>query len=346
MSNFGSKFQVIGGRSPVNSMPKVAVIILNWNGWEDTIDLMESLRRATYEPLLIIIIDNASTNDSVFHIEQWLFTNPVSYSVEDRDNIKPCLTDDKQHFLFVKSAVNLGFCAGNNLGMEWAVQSGAQYFLVLNNDTLVSPDFLQPMIAVAEQDERVGLVGGIITYCDEPDTIWWAGGKFNRFLDNERLLDRQPLTDLHHHEPFETEWVSGCMMLIPSRIYKQFGGYVEAYFIWSEEWDYSLMVSKNGYRLMVAPQSRVCHKVGRSLGIMKPLNYYYGIRNGLMFKRKYLSRYIWYPYLFQYLVNRMARYTQFALQGRFDLVHAGISAVWDYLRGKSGQWQYQSENRA
>jgi GT2 family glycosyltransferase len=318
--------------------PLAAVIILNWNGWEDTIELMESLQQATYEPLFVIVIDNASTNNSVAHIEQWLLANSVSYSIEHADDIKPCLVNDKQHFLFVKSAVNLGFCAGNNLGMEWAVQSGAEYLLVLNNDTLVSPDFLQPMVSVAEQDPDVGLVGGVITRCDQPDTIWWAGGSFNKVLTATRLLDKQPLTALTAEHPLATEWISGCMMLIPARIYKQFGGYFEDYFIWSEEWDYSLTVSGAGYKLMVAPQARICHKVGHSLGVMKPLNYYYGTRNGLMFKRKFLSSAIWYPYLLYYLLNRAVRYTQLWAQGRKDLAVTGLLALRDYLTGRSGAW--------
>lgn len=331
--------------------PRVAVVLLNWNGADDTIDCLESLVQTTYPDLTVIVLDNASTDDSVEQLESWMQTHElnsrtVSHPELSMQPSQPAAVSMSRDLLLITSKVNHGFCKGNNIGMEQGILVGADYLLILNNDTRVAPDFLEPMVEVAESDASVGLVGGIITYCDEPDRIWWAGGKFNRFLDNERLLDRKPLEKLQHREPFETEWVSGCMMLIPSRIFKKLGGYVEEYFIWSEEWDYSLLVSSSGYRLMVAPQSRICHKVGRSLGIMKPLNYYYGIRNGLIFKRKYLSTYIWYPYLLQYLANRVVRYTQFALQGRFDLVHAGAYAIWDYLRGKSGEWDYQQKSYA
>ena len=75
---------------------------------------------------------------------------------------------------------------------------------------------------------------------------------------------------------------------------------------------------------------------------MKPLNYYYGIRNGLLFKRKHLPRQIWYPYFVVYLVNRVLRFTQLAMQGRTDLAKAGVEAVADFVRGRTGKWVRQA----
>jgi hypothetical protein len=332
-------------------LPPTAIVILNWNGWQDTIELLNSLNSASYEPMLVIVIDNASTDQqSVAKISSWLRDNNVGYSsllhTEDSSMLSnPTISipwQSGKYYLFIECEHNLGFCAGNNLGMELGTQLGSDYVLILNNDTLVQPDFLEPMIEIAESDPNVGLVGGIITYCDEPNIIWWAGGHFDRFLNSKRLLDGKPIDNLQAQAAFETEWVSGCMMLIPTRIYREFGGYFEDYFIWSEEWDYSLMVSRAGYKLMVAPQTRICHKVGRSLGIMKPLNYYYGTRNALILQHKYLPTYYWYPYLAYYLVNRLVRYAQLMLQGRRDLVDAGVSAITDFMRGRTGKWQRQS----
>ena len=323
--------------------PLVAIVTLNWNGWEDTTELIASLNKTTYDGILVIVVDNASTNNSVARMKQSLIENKASYSVVKGNSESPIeIVPINKHFLLVESETNLGFCAGNNLGMKWAVKMGAKYSLILNNDTLVSPDFLQPLIEIAENNDNVGLLGGVITYCEEPDIIWWAGGSFNRFLDSSRLLDRESIHELKQQKPFETEWVSGCMMMIPTHIYTRYGGYVEEYFIWSEEWDYSLMISRAGFKLIVVPQSRICHKVGRSLGIMTPLNYYYGVRNGILLKRKYLPRRLWYLFLLYYLPNRLIRYTQLFLQRRGDLVHAGTAAVYDGLRGKSGKWQRQN----
>jgi len=331
-------------------MSKTAIVILNWNGWQDTIALLGSLMNATYDPLLVIIIDNASSDKSIVTIEQYLVESQSPHTViawetgATENNMSHALSkswEAGKHFLFVKSDTNLGFCAGNNLGMEWATRLGADNILILNNDTLVTADFLQPMVEVAESAPDVGLVGGLITYCDEPDIIWWAGGAFNRFLKAKRLLDKKSISTLTEQAPYETEWISGCMTMIPTHIYKKFGGYPEEYFIWGEEWDYSVMVARAGYKLMVVPNAKICHKVGRSLGIMKPLNYYYGLRNHLLFQHKYLPYYLWYPYFFYYLLNRLVRFTHLLFQGRSDLVSAGWSAIRDYLFGQTGKWRHQ-----
>ncbi len=321
--------------------PLVAVVTLNWNGWQDTSELLSSLDCATYEPLLIIVIDNASTDDSVPQIKHWFAANNVAHSVLPPDSMFPTAVVWGKQYLLLQSTTNLGFCAGNNLGMEWAVKLGADHILILNNDTVVSPSFLEPMVEVAA-DDNVGLVGGIITYCQDPQTIWWAGGTFNYILDSKRLLDRQPLSDLTQSEPYETDWISGCMMMIPTNIYSAFGGYEEEYFIWSEEWDYSLMLRAAGYKLLVAPQSRICHKVGRSLGVMKPLNYYYGVRNNMLLKHKYLPGWLWAIFLLYYLPNRALRFAQLYLQGRRDLTSAGLAAINDSLHGRTGKWQRQA----
>lgn len=330
-------------------LPTTAVVILNWNGWYDTVDLLVSLNVSTYEPLLVIVIDNASTDQSVAHIKAWFINNNLAFSSLFHRNPTSSINTvvplppihDGKHFLLIESDHNLGFCVGNNLGMAYASQLGAKYILILNNDTFVSPDFLEPMVDIAERDSQVGLVGGVILYGSDQDIIWWAGGRFTRFLNAIRVLDGKTLDQIPAKSSLDTQWVSGCMMLIPTRIYHAFGGYAEEYFIWSEEWDYSLKVSYGGFRHKVATKSRIYHKVGRSLGIMKPLNYYYGLRNGLLFKRKYLPWYLWYPYLIYYLISRVARFSQLAIQGRTDLVRAGIAAVADFFLGRNGIWSRQ-----
>jgi GT2 family glycosyltransferase len=131
------------------------------------------------------------------------------------------------------------------------------------------------------------------------------------------------------------------MTMIPKGIFEEIGGFDEDYFIWSEEWDLSMRVRQAGYRLMVEPRARICHKVGHSLGVMQPLNYYYGIRNGLLFKRKFLAGHVFGLYLAFYLFNRMVRFSQLAAMGRRDLASAGLDAVLDFFRGKTGKWPRQ-----
>jgi len=345
--------------------PKVGIVLLNWNGHCDTLDCMETLRKATYPKLAAIVVDNCSTDDSLEKIREWCREKEASlseYSLQSRkDEPRPWGVNDGQHssgmeVVLIKSIVNLGFCAGNNVGMEFAHAHGFDYFLILNNDTLCEPSFLEDMVAVAESSKNIGLVGGVICYAEKPDIIWWAGGGFNHFLETVGGFNRQQLTNLTADAPFETDWVSGCMTLIPRHVYEKVGGYDEDFFIWGEEWDLSIRARKAGYRLMVAPKSKIYHKVGHALGVVSPLVCYYGIRNQLMVKRKHLSKALLTKYLISYFSKRAARYLSFASKGNFTqysdfesagykgspaLLRAIIWAVIDFFFCRTGKWSKQ-----
>ena len=338
-------------REETESWPKVAIIILNWNSFQDTIDCLESLQLVDYENLEIIIVDNASKDESLEKILSWsqnkVCCQQLSYEPDDLKigSTLVSATDDassgksaKRLLVLIKLFKNTGFCLGNNIGMKQAAADGADFLLLLNNDTTVTSNFLKPMVEAAEQEENIGLVGGIICYAEDPDMIWFAGGSFDKYLETAREHNGESYSGISFDRVFDTEWISGCMTMIPREIYDLLGGYYEEFFIWSEEWDYSLRVKNAGYRLVIASGSRVFHKVGRSLGVMKPLSYYYGTRNRLMLKDMYLSRSVRWTFLTFFLLSRIPRYTYLALQGRWDLVRAGCAGVRDYFFGRTGKW--------
>lgn len=328
--------------------PKVAIIVLNWNGWRDTIECLESLNVVDYPGLEVIVIDNASTDDSVKEIKDWAKHNVPIFEERFLDyshlDIEPlaqdvnCLKGICQ-LVLLKLDVNLGFCAGNNIGMMQGYKDGADFFLILNNDTVVTPGFLKPMVEAVLHESNVGLVGGIICYANEPDKIWFAGGIFDKYLESHRRLDSCSVSEIEPDKVLDTDWVSGCMMLIPRRVYEQVGEFYEGFFIWSEEWDYSIRVKKAGYRVIITTGSRIYHKVGQSLGVLKPLSYYYGTRNKLLLKRMHLSWSRRIRFMFWFLLSRIPRYLQLAIQGRWDLIQAGCAAIKDYFLGKTGKWR-------
>jgi GT2 family glycosyltransferase len=331
--------------------PTVAIIMLNWNGWRDTIECLESLNKVQYDNLEVIVVDNASRDESLEKIESWCNKNEILCHklFRERDNIeiihalnseeKCCGSGAIKKLALISLNENAGFCLGNNIGMRHAAANGAEFFLILNNDTIVTPNFLKPMVEVAQQDENIGLVGGIICYAENPDLIWFAGGSFDKYLENVRLYDGEFYSGVAFDLILNTDWVSGCMTLIPRRVYDRLGGYYEGYYIYSEEWEYSLRAKKAGYRLVIASRARIFHKIGHSLPVMMPLSYYYGTRNRLMLKRMYLSRSLRWPFLTFFLLSRIPRYIYFALRGRWDLVRAGSAAIWDYFIGKTGKWR-------
>jgi GT2 family glycosyltransferase len=339
-------------REIAEKWPMVAIIVLNWNSWQDTIECLESIQKVDYMNLEAIVVDNASKDESVERISSWCNQNKIwcqqqSYNPDDlkiESTIKQEINDDSniksaiKQLILIKLSKNTGFCLGNNIGMKQAAANKAAFLLILNNDTIVTPTFLKPMVEIAQQDKNVGLVGGIICYSDNPDVIWFAGGSLDKYL--ECFLDHYG--DLYSRVRFNsiinTGLVTGCMMLIPRVIYDRFGGFYEEFFIWSEDWEYSLRVKNAGYKLVLATKARIFHKCGRSLGIMKPLSYYYGTRNRMILKRMYLSRSNRWSFLAFFLLSRIPRYTYFALQGRWDLIRAGSNAIKDYFLGKTGKW--------
>lgn len=338
--------------SEEKAWPKVAIIVLNWNGWQDTIECLESLKRVTYPGFHVVIIDNASTDGSVERIRSWVRENSLpfaEYRLNLRDELPvPISTEEPlrqglRRVELMTSATNLGFCAGNNVGMEFADCAGADYFLILNNDTLVEPDFLQPLVEAAETSDDIGLVGGLICYAESPDTIWWAGGKFNRFLEYKGNYYQRSVELVKDHDLLHTDCITGCLTLVPRQVFETVGGYDEQLFIWSEDWDLSIRVHKMGYRMILVPSSRVYHKVSRSLGIMKPLPYYYGTRNRLLIKRKHVVQHLRILFFLWFIPTRFVRFSQFLIQGRIDLVHAGLCAIKDYFLGKTGKWDKQVE---
>jgi len=329
-------------------MKSVFVIILNWNGYQDTVACLESLNQATYGNLRVVVLDNASTNDSVEQLilcASELLIPGHLWSLSKGDihfdgnmSVKKCPVGGIKELHIIHSDQNVGFCVGNNVGMRHALSKGADYILILNNDTLCEPGFVEPLVDAAEANHDVGLIGGLICYENDPDVVWWAGGHFTKTLETSRYLDKKPRSLVTSNLPYETDWISGCMTFIPSRVIEKFGGYYEDFFIWSEEWDYSLRIKNNGLRLLVVPQSIIYHKVGKSLGVLKPLAYYYGTRNRLMLKRMYLKFPLRMTFLCWFFITRLLRFTVFAVQGRRDLIHAGTWAIYDYFLKRGGKW--------
>jgi GT2 family glycosyltransferase len=339
------------GASP-ETWPKVAIIILNWNGWRDTIECLESISKVDYPNLELIVVDNASSDDSCQKITDWCSQNNTvcreSFQSYPDLKIEPIeqIGYESQEFrqlVLIRLSSNTGFCIGNNIGMMQAAIDGAEHFLILNNDTVVSPSFLKPLVELAQKKENVGLIGCLICYANEPSKIWFAGGKFNEFLESCRLLDGRNVKDISLDEVIETDWVSGCAMFIPRKVYEEIGGFDEDFFIWSEEWDYSLRVKQAGYKLFISTRSLIYHKVGGTLGVMKPLSYYYGTRNRLLLKRKHLSFKKRALFILFFVLSRIPRYIQFGLQGRWDLIRCGYAAIRDYFLGRTGKWDAHDE---
>jgi GT2 family glycosyltransferase len=288
------------------SAPLVSVILLNWNGWRDTIDCLESLFRQDYPNWNVVVCDNASTDDSVDRIREWAGARPVTIHA---------------------TGANLGFAAGNNAGIRYAMSRWSPAFVwVLNNDTAVAPDALSRMVARAGTSDRVGAVGATIFEYESRDVVQFAaGGGFGPWhcfgVPNRGTREA---TDL--------AYITGASILLPAATIEKVGLIDERYFMYGEDVDYSFRIRAAGLQLVHAPDAHIWHKGGASMGQRSPGQDYYAVRNSLYLVAKY------YPgmtpislsyLLYRSVVPKMAR-------GQWRRLGVLWRAFRDYLRGVSG----------
>ncbi len=245
--------------------PAVSIIVVNWNGLADTRECLESLSRITYPGARVIVVDNGSREDEAH-----------------------ALRAEFPAFEVVAAGANLGFTGGNNLGIGRALADGAEYVLCLNNDTVVDPGFLEPLVAALEEDPRRALASSHIFLHAEPERTWYFGASVS--FRAEMLPQGAPAWHLYPEErgpfpdaPFETEVATGCVLLARADVLRELGGFDDRYFAYYEDVDLSLRAVKQGYVNVVVPASRVRHKVGRSTGGgMSPGLLFYSVRNAAL----------------------------------------------------------------
>ena len=274
----------------MQSYPEVVVVILNWNSWQETVACLESLRAIIWQRWQVVVVDNGSTNDSVAQIEAWVRQHPVPLTL-------------------LPTEINLGFTGGNNIGIRHALQHGADYVLLLNNDTTVAPDFLDPLIKFAEEKPNAGMIGPIIYEADRPQTIQSAGAHISWW--NAKF---PPVADAVTDEaPREADYISGAAMLVRRTVIEEIGAFDETFFLYVEEVDWCQRARDAGYEIWVVPQGRIWHKGAVSADTMdKPALGYYRFRNRILFMRKHARWYHWLtfgPYLTRHVVGKLIGYT-------------------------------------
>jgi hypothetical protein len=241
-------------------MPKVAVIILNWNGKDQTLDCLASLRQLDYPEYEVVVVDNASEDGSVQAVR-------VSY---------PEVT-------VIENRKNLGFAQGNNVGMKYALSS-ADYVLLLNNDTVVAPQFLKSLIGAAETDPQIGMAGPTIYYFDRPQIIWSAGGAIDWKHGSTRMLhlDEEDCGQLEA-QPHPVDFVTGCALLIKASVIRQVGLLDPRFFAYYEETEWCVRAARAGFHILHVPQAHIWHKISAQARETSPLVHYYMTRNRLLF---------------------------------------------------------------
>jgi GT2 family glycosyltransferase len=254
------------------SYPLVAIVVLHWRNYQRTRAALESLQSLSYPNYRVFLVDNYSDDGSLEKLE---------------NEFPMCAV--------VRNQANLGFSRGCNEGIRRAHSTGAAYVLLLNNDMEVEPGFLEPAIASAEKDQRVGLVTGKILFGDRRNVIWQAGGKIDSLRIQGSPRGWNETDDGQYETECETHWASGAMLLIPRRTIEKVGVLPEEYFFGVEEWDYSRAVEDAGLKILYVPNFRGYHHAGGSYKAGHPiLIVYNGVRNKLVYAQKHLSAPVWF----------------------------------------------------
>lgn len=247
-------------REEVSHIPHVAVVILAWNGREDTLACLESLDEVDWGELSTIVVDNGSS-----------------------DGVAEAVADRFPHVEVIRSERNLGFAGGNNLGLRAAYESGADYMLLLNNDTVIDHRAVAELVEVAEQRPDAGALCPLIYYMDPSDVIWFAGAAFDPRRGHNGRHTGYAERDVGQYDGVrETGRATGAAMLVSRRAIDEVGFLDERLFLHVEDVEWSLRMRAAGFRVLMVPAAKVWHHVSvASGGEHSPTIAYYSTRNTL-----------------------------------------------------------------
>lgn len=241
-------------------------MLVNWNGWQDTIECLESLRQIDYSNYRIIIIDNDSSNNSVEKIREYAesarSTSMTEYTRKEAENgAKHEVLRDRSlsmKLVMINNEKNLGAAEGYNVAIRYALkENSADYVLLLNNDVIVDKNFLKELVRVAESSLEIGIVGSTIYRYDKPDVVDFAG-------ENIILWEGRGIR--YHGQfvaPQEVDKIDGACMLIKRNVFEKVGLIDSDFFMYWEETDFCQR-AKKGYKMVYVPAAKIWHKIAAS----------------------------------------------------------------------------------
>lgn len=245
-------------------LPLVYVVVLNWNLSKDTSECVASVLDSDFPNYQVLVVDNGSTDGS-----------------------PDILRARFPGIEVLVNKTNLGFAAGNNVGIRYALQREADYVCLLNSDTVVDPCMLTKMVDVAESESSVGIVAPKILYYDDRKRIWWLGSRRHKWLPTPLSIGRGTIDKGQWTEPQELDYVSGCGMLIRRSVLKEIGLFDTRYFMYYEDADFCRRAREAGFRVLCVPEAKMWHKVSLSAMKDQSRTRYLKTRNRILFYRRY-----------------------------------------------------------
>jgi GT2 family glycosyltransferase len=299
---------------------KVYIILLNYKGWEDTIECIESLFKLKYTNFHVVLVDNCSPNNSISKIREWAdgkhkieISNSFHYSLVYPEITKPLLYDfinedeinlinTNNNLTIINASKNEGFSHGNNIGIKFGLnQKDASFFWILNNDTVVTPDSLTQLVAEYQkrQNFKIGILGCKVKYYHQPNLIQCLGGAtYNKWLAYGKQVANQKIdSKIYDNDDVKLDLIIGASMFVDINFIDKVGLLGEDYFLYFEEQDWAERAIRKGFSLEYTHKAVIYHKEGGSIGgnqlnikgISKLSDFYYA-RNKIIFTKKFHSK--------------------------------------------------------
>jgi len=319
----------------------VAAVVLNWNGWRDTVECLESLLESTHRPSPIVVCDNGSIDGSLGFLKQWAAHGGIAYESFDSPVEALASPSHGASLIFIQNGENGGFAAGNNVGLRYVLErTHADYCWILNNDAVVSPDALESMLEVAQEDPSAGMVGCTLVNYDQPHVVQAIGGGYIvPVLCHDTQLGRGTKRRRAASRRIELEHLIGACLLVRAQAIRDVGLMDESYFLYREETDWCIRMRRRGWRLFCSPEATVRHKQARSIGFKSPTHDYYAVRNVLRLVQKFFPKSL--PFAFGYFAMRSLLPKLARLQ--FARALAVFAALRDFVAGVDGRAKEHSD---
>lgn len=288
------------------NQPKVSIISINYNQTEVTCDMLESLRSITWKNVEVIVVDNASSAD-------------CSIIAERFPEVK-----------LIRSKVNLGFAGGNNLAIR---EANGDYFLLLNNDTIVTPGFIEPMIESFQNHPKAGIVSPKIIFYYTDNLVQYAGtSEISPLSCRGETIGYMQKDSPEFSVEYKTNLAHGACMMISKAVIDSVGVLDESYFMYYEEFDFCERVKNAGFEIYFNGKGSIQHKQSVSSGINSPFKTYYMTRNRIFFSRKnFHGKYKAMSLIFLFCVALPKNFMAELLKGRWQNSKAIVRGLfWNF----------------
>jgi len=230
--------------SAVQNGASIAIIVLNWNGRDLTLDCLRSLAAVTTPHVRIILVDNASTDGSSDAVRQHYGSRVT----------------------LIENAQNLGFAAGNNVGIRRALDDGADFILLLNNDTVVAPDFVEHLHKPMLSSPDIGITAPKIYYAEPKNQIWFAGGELSMWRGIARHTGIRETDRGQYDQEHDIDYATGCAFLVRRAVLEKIGDLDPGYRAYFEDADFCVRARRAGFRIRYIPAAHVWHRISASTG--------------------------------------------------------------------------------